>query len=212
MAPTPNLNKVSRGKTSCGRGERANSSYINPTTAMKMGRDWRGTAAPTTTKLPVRIPALPRPAMARPTIKVIEFGATPQSSEPISNRNRAVRYAFLTEKSMKTRPNSGWKAHAVSRYADPYHPMSGVEWNSWVMYGIAWAVIGQRKKIDHRHHRVSTYRGYDGPINGDQKLGDHEAYHQADQAKSCDETRLVRCWNTARVRRPAIPWCSLGLS
>jgi len=119
-----------------------------PTTAMKMGRDWRGTAAPTTTKLPVRIPALPRPAIARPMIKVIEFGATPQSSEPISNKKRAIRYAFLTEKSMKMRPNSGWKAHAVSRYAEPYHPISGVDLNSWVMYGMAWE--DTKSAQDHR--------------------------------------------------------------
>ena len=33
---------------------------------------------------PEKIPADPRPAMARPTIKATEFGATPQSSEPSS--------------------------------------------------------------------------------------------------------------------------------
>lgn len=65
-------------------------------------------------------------------IKTIEFGAAPQSSEPISNRDMAVKYASLTEKSVNTRPNIGWKAHAVSRYAEPYQPMSGVDWNSWV--------------------------------------------------------------------------------
>jgi hypothetical protein len=43
----------------------------------------------------------------------------------------------LTEKSVKTRPNIGWKAQAVSRYAEPYHPISGVDWNSCVMYGMA---------------------------------------------------------------------------
>jgi hypothetical protein len=108
-----------------------------PTTAMYMGRDWRGTAVPTTTKLPVKIPALPKPAIARPMIRVMEFLDTPQRSEPISNNSKAVRYAFLTEKSVKTRPNIGWKAQAVSRYAEPYHPISGVDWNSCVIYGMA---------------------------------------------------------------------------
>jgi hypothetical protein len=54
--------------------------------------------------------------------------------------DREKRYDHLIEKSVKTRPNRGWKAHAVSRYAEPYHPRSGVEWNSAVMYGIALGV------------------------------------------------------------------------
>lgn len=66
-------------------------------------------------KLPVVIPALPKPAIARPRINIKELVAIAQISEPTSNKNRAVRYALLIEYSMKMRPNTGWKAHAVSR-------------------------------------------------------------------------------------------------
>jgi hypothetical protein len=80
-----------------------------------MGRAWRGTAVDTTMKLPVVIPALPKPAIARPKISIIELEATPQSSEPSSNKNKDAKYAFLIEYSVKMRPNMGWKAHAVRR-------------------------------------------------------------------------------------------------
>lgn len=44
--------------------------------------------------------------------------------------------------SVKTRPKTGWNAQAVSKYDEPYQPMSAVEWNSAVMNGIAyWSVI-----------------------------------------------------------------------
>lgn len=92
-----------------------------------MGRSWSGTAVATTTKLPVKTPALPNPAMARPTIRVMEFGATPHNSDPNSKKNIANRYDFLTEKSINTRPKTGWNAQAVSKYADPYQPISGVD-------------------------------------------------------------------------------------
>lgn len=80
---------------------------MRPTTAMNMGRNWRGTAAATTTKLPLVIPALPKPAIARPTIKVNEFLATPQSSDPTSKKSRAARYVCLTGNIMKVLPKSG---------------------------------------------------------------------------------------------------------
>lgn len=35
---------------------------------------------------PEKMPAPPTPAIARPMIKAIEFGAAPQITEPISNR------------------------------------------------------------------------------------------------------------------------------
>jgi hypothetical protein len=38
---------------------------------------------------PLKMPAAPTPAMARPTIKVVELGATPQIKEPTSKMNRA---------------------------------------------------------------------------------------------------------------------------
>ncbi len=70
-------------------------------------------------------------------ISVIEFFATPHMSEPSSKKKRANRYDFLTEKIIKIRPKTGWNAEAVSKYAEPYQPISGVELNSPVIFGIA---------------------------------------------------------------------------
>jgi hypothetical protein len=40
---------------------------------------------------PEKTPAEPKPAMARPRMKQMEFGAAPQRVEPISKRAMAVR-------------------------------------------------------------------------------------------------------------------------
>ena len=108
-----------------------------PTTDINTGLGLSGTALATITKLPVRTPALPNPATARPMMRVRELCATPHMSDPIMKRNMDSKNDHLTEKSKKTRPNTGWNAHAVRRYAEPYQPMSGVDLNSSVMYGIA---------------------------------------------------------------------------
>lgn len=44
---------------------------------------------------PEKIPALPKPAMARPRMKAIEFGAAPQMTEPISNNATAIRNTLV---------------------------------------------------------------------------------------------------------------------
>ena len=72
-----------------------------------MGRSVSGTAVATTTKLPVRIPALPKPAIARPIMRLIESGASAQSKDPPSNITKAKRYDHLMENNVKTRPNNG---------------------------------------------------------------------------------------------------------
>lgn len=46
-------------------------------------------------RAPVKIPALPSPAMARPIIRTVELGATPQISEPSSNMHSATRKTHL---------------------------------------------------------------------------------------------------------------------
>lgn len=108
-----------------------------PTTAINTGLSLSGTALATMTKLPERTPALPSPATARPMMSVMELFAIPQRSEPNRKTIMATRNAVLTEKSQNTRPNTGWNAHAVSRYVAPYQPMSGVDLNSCVTYGVA---------------------------------------------------------------------------
>lgn len=70
-------------------------------------------------------------------MRVIELGATPDIKDPSRNMNMASMYDHLIWNSVKTRPNTGWNAQAVNRYDEPYHPISGVLWNSAVMYGIA---------------------------------------------------------------------------
>ncbi len=40
---------------------------------------------------PEKMPAPPRPAIARPTIKTIEFGAAPHMTDPISNRATVIK-------------------------------------------------------------------------------------------------------------------------
>ena len=82
---------------------------------MNSGRLARGTACATTTKLPVKIPALPKPARALPMIKVTEFGAIPHIKLPISNMVMDAKYDHFMLKRVKIRPYRGWKAEAVRR-------------------------------------------------------------------------------------------------
>ena len=44
---------------------------------------------------PEKIPAEPRPAMARPTIRAVELGATPQTREPTSKMPMPTRKTHL---------------------------------------------------------------------------------------------------------------------
>lgn len=105
--------------------------------AVHTGRFLNGIIWDTTTKLPVRIPALPSPAIDRPIMRVMELGAIPQIKDPTKNIPRDMRYDHFILKSMKMRPYNGWNADAVRRYEEPYHPMSSGELNSLVMKGIA---------------------------------------------------------------------------
>ena len=50
------------------------------------------------TVAPVKVPALPMPAMARPTIKAEEVGAAAQMIEPISKITTIVMKVHLAEK------------------------------------------------------------------------------------------------------------------
>jgi hypothetical protein len=59
------------------------------------------------------------PAMARPTMKAVEFGATAQSRLPTSKTKMAARYVHLTENVLYMAPYMGCNAVAVRRYAEP---------------------------------------------------------------------------------------------
>ena len=47
---------------------------------------------------PEKIPAEPKPAMARPTMRAVLLGATPQTREPSSKITMAARKTHLMEK------------------------------------------------------------------------------------------------------------------
>jgi hypothetical protein len=47
--------------------------------------------------LPVKRPAEPRPAMARPRMKIIEVGAAPQIPEPVSKITRKLIKVHFVE-------------------------------------------------------------------------------------------------------------------
>ena len=73
--------------------------YIPPIIPKKIGRFSSGVVCANVTSAPVKIPALPRPATARPTMRAVEFGATPHIRDPSSKMKRATRKTDLTLKS-----------------------------------------------------------------------------------------------------------------
>jgi hypothetical protein len=89
--------------------------YINPTIAVKSGLFCSGTLCVTITKAPVRMPALPQPATALPTIKTKDVGARAQIKLPIANTMMAAKNDQRILNLVYTRPYNGWKAQAVRR-------------------------------------------------------------------------------------------------
>lgn len=65
--------------------------YILPSSAAYLARFSTGTDRVIMMKLPAKIPADPTPAMARPMIKAVEFGAAPQIADPSSKMMMATR-------------------------------------------------------------------------------------------------------------------------
>lgn len=79
--------------------------------------------------------------MALPMMKAIELGAAPQMAEPTSNNTRAVIKVAFTFRKVYNFPNTNRKAQLVSRYAVPYQPTSFDAWNSFVIAGVAVAMM-----------------------------------------------------------------------
>ena len=67
----------------------------SPTTS---GCKWMGVVCVAAAKLPVKIPAEPKPAMALPQMNVMEFGAVAQIKDPTSNTKMAETSTHLTGK------------------------------------------------------------------------------------------------------------------
>lgn len=67
-----------------------------PKMPIMAGRDSIGATCATAVVAPVNKPADPAPAIARPTIKAVDVGATPHISDPISKIDNAARKTILT--------------------------------------------------------------------------------------------------------------------
>ncbi|RII14402.1 hypothetical protein CUC08_Gglean003981 [Alternaria sp. MG1] len=102
-----------------------------------MGRLASGTVLSMIKIAPVKIPLLPRPAIARPTMSMLLLRAAPQTILPNSKRKMPDRKTGFVGKKVYILPYSRMKPAAVSMYALPYHPMSPMLSNSFVMAGIA---------------------------------------------------------------------------
>ncbi len=70
------------------------------------------------------MPAPPAPAIARPTIRAVLFGATPQMRLPSSKMKTANRKDHLRLKYLYALPHVDWNAAMVKKKAEPYHPTS----------------------------------------------------------------------------------------
>jgi hypothetical protein len=66
-------------------------------------------------KAPLKIPALPRPAMARPTMRASEVGAVPQTMEPISKITIAVMYTYQVDLRLKFTGREEQRTHLIGR-------------------------------------------------------------------------------------------------
>jgi hypothetical protein len=89
------------------RGRAFALTYTDPTAPMYAGLTESGVVMATMMRHPANTPAHPTPAMARPTIKTSELGATPQIRLPNSKIDSAVMNDQRTSKCAKTRPYMG---------------------------------------------------------------------------------------------------------
>jgi len=86
---------------------------------------------------PEATPAPPSPAIARPTIRAVEFGATPQSRLPTSNTKRDIKKVILSGKYLYALPHVDWNAAKVRKKAEPYHAIKSIPLKSSVIAGMA---------------------------------------------------------------------------
>ena len=89
--------------------------YILPNSAPYFALFSSGTEQAMVTKLPAKIPAEPTPAIARPMINAVEFGAAPQINEPTSKIIMDTEYAHLRLKKVKNRLHNNWHEQVVRK-------------------------------------------------------------------------------------------------
>lgn len=66
-------------------------------------------------KLPQKIPADPRPAIARPKMNAVEFGEMAQTKLPSSKTPIAHRYVHLRLNDVYRRPQRSWQEQFVRK-------------------------------------------------------------------------------------------------
>jgi hypothetical protein len=66
-----------------------------PNMPWNIGRLWSGTIGIMISMHPEKMPADAKPAMARPTMKMTEFGAMPQMADPISNITMLIKKVLI---------------------------------------------------------------------------------------------------------------------
>jgi hypothetical protein len=70
---------------------------VMPKMEVNIGRFRRGTSGMMIIMPPEKMPADPRPAIARPTINAVEFGAAPQRADPTSKTTMEERNVHFVE-------------------------------------------------------------------------------------------------------------------
>jgi hypothetical protein len=70
---------------------------VDPMRPPYMGRFSSGTIWAIIVVAPEKMPADPIPAMALPTMKLVELGAAPHRADPTSKKKMATRKRFLVE-------------------------------------------------------------------------------------------------------------------
>lgn len=127
--------------------------YVAPITPVKVALFLGSAAKAIIVYAPDPTPAAPTPAMARPTIRTGEFGATPQIKLPSSKMKMAIRKLIFSGKYLYTFPHIDWNPPSVMKKDEPYHEMSSMLLNSSVILGMAVATMVW---IESQHQDMTT--------------------------------------------------------
>jgi len=90
--------------------------YVAPVKPNSCGRFSGDAEKPIMVKTPTATPEPPTPAIARPTIRVVGFLATPQTRLPTSKTTSATKYQSFKGKYRYSFPQVDWNPVTVSHY------------------------------------------------------------------------------------------------
>lgn len=71
--------------------------------------------------------------MARPTMRAVELGATPQMRLPSSKMKTERRKVYFKSQNLKALPQVDWKAAMVRKKAEPIHETKSCDLNACEM-------------------------------------------------------------------------------